>query len=573
MDKKDFLLYVEQYNPNMDTESIGLAFDFGKEVFQEQYRKSGEPYFIHCIETAKTLVKLRLDKATIIAGLLHDVVEDTPVKLEEIREKFGDEIAFLVDGLTKITDVQRKDITYQQAETFRKMLIAMAKDIRVILVKLADRLHNMRTLEYHSDKDKIRRIAQETLDIYVPIAYRLGMASIKTELEDLCLKFLKPEIYEDIVRKLNQTRNEQNATLEEMKSELNNLLKSFNIKYRLLSRVKHYSSIYRKMTKRGIPLEEMRDLLGTKIITSSIAECYQIIGIVHQHWHTIPDEFYDYIANPKSNNYQSIHTAIRYKNNYPVKLHIETEEMHIRAEAGIAAHWKYESSDFKDKALESYLIWLRRLLEWLPESENSEEFMSNLKLDLYPEEIYVFTPIGEIKQLPLDATPVDFAFAVHTEVGLHCEAAKVDGKKVPLDTTLQSGQTVEIISSKLKTPSTEWLRFVKTGKARSAIHRYQKESNSRLCRIIGEELLYREIRRQKIKIKNLEDELKNITQKLDYTNISDLFIAIGNGYLPLKAIIEHLPETKIGLSLLPLKENLLSLIRKSSKGLSLLSSS
>src|SRR5690606_33021385 len=462
------------YSSRLDVDLIAKAYRFAERVHAGQRRASGEEYIVHCVEVAKILADLHLDTVSIAAGLIHDTVEDTGTPLETLRAEFGDEIANIVDGVTKIGKVQFSTNTEQQVENYRKLLLSMAQDARVILIKLADRLHNMRTLEYLRE-DKRRRIALETREIYAPLAHRLGVATIKWELEDLCFKFLEPEAYKELARKIAEKRTEREELIERMRAPLERDLRAAGINCEVTGRPKHLWSIHRKMEKRQRPYDEIYDLMAVRVIVDTVTDCYHALGIIHNKWTPLQERFHDYIATPKSNLYRSLHTTIFGPGGRLYEIQIRTREMHRTAEYGIAAHWRYKEGGKGGSEVDETLTWFRQVLEWQQETREPEEFMEFLRIDLFQDEIFVFTPQGDVKQLPKGATAIDFAFAVHTEVGLHCSGARVNGRITPLSRELRNGDTVEILTDSKQRPSRDWLGFVKTARARNKIRQWIKQ--------------------------------------------------------------------------------------------------
>ncbi len=467
MGKDEFLDEIKKLNPKADIKLISEAYDLAKKMHANQLRKSGEPYFVHLTEVAYLVAQLKSDTQTIIAALLHDTLEDTRLRPSEIEKRFGREVLEIVEGVTKIQKIKFEK-EENVAENIRKVILATAKDFRVIIVKLADRLHNMRTLKY-LDKDRQKAIAKETLEIYVPIAYKLGMSRIKSEMQDLCLKYLNPEMYKYLKQKIGQKREEREKEIDEIVKHFDEELKQAGFKVLVYGRAKSFYSIYKKMLTKKKSFEEIHDLIAIRVITKSVDECYKILGYVHSKYKPVMNAFKDYIAVPKANGYQSLHTTILF-NKRPVEIQIRTEEMDHIAEDGIAAHWRYKGTD-RDKQFDRRINWLKHILNWLKESKNAEEFVENLKVDLFKGEIVVLTPKGDPIILTEGSTPVDFAYAVHTELGNHCSKAMVNGKLVSLDTELESGDLVEIVTSKKAKPSRNWLRFVKT---KSAAHKIRK---------------------------------------------------------------------------------------------------
>jgi len=531
---------IESYAERLDLELVTRAYEFSSVAHAGQKRRSGEDYVTHCVEVAAILGDLHLDSVTIASSLIHDVVEDTPATSDGVREAFGDEVATVVDGLTKLAKVQFRTSTEQQVENFRKLLLSMAQDARVILVKLADRLHNMRTLDYLSE-EKRRRIALETREIYAPLAHRLGVATIKWELEDLCFKFLEPEAYRDLAKKISEKRREREELVERMREPLHAELLEAGIDAEVTGRPKHLWSIYRKMVRRLKHYEEIYDLMAMRVIVETVTDCYHALGVIHNRWTPLTERFHDYIATPKSNMYRSLHTTIFGPGGRLYEIQIRTREMHRTAEYGIAAHWKYKEGRATDDVDET-LTWFRQVLEWQQETKEPEEFMEFLRIDLFQDEIFVFTPMGDVKQLPKGATPIDFAFAVHTEVGVHCVGARVNGRISPITRELQNGDTVEILTDTRQRPSRDWLAFVKTARARNKIRQWIKEEEFGSSVELGREFIEREIkkaRREKVS----DDRFAEAATRLGLPDADHLFAALGRGDLGPSAVIRELwPE-------------------------------
>ena len=473
---------VRKYHPSADITMIEKAYQIGKEAHKNQFRKSGEPYIIHPLWVAIILADLEMDKETIVAGMLHDVVEDTTMTLDEISAEFGEEVALLVDGVTKLGQLNySKDKLEAQAENLRKMFLAMAKDIRVIIVKLADRLHNMRTMEFMTPA-KQKEKSRETMDIYAPIAQRLGISKIKTELDDLSLKYYQPEVYNQLVHDLNARKTEREEFVQQIVAEVSKHMKNADIEAKVYGRVKHFFSIYKKMVNQNKTLDQVYDLFAVRIIVDSVKDCYAALGVIHEMYTPIPGRFKDYIAMPKANMYQSLHTTLIGPSGQPFEIQIRTEEMHKTAEYGIAAHWKYkETGGSNTKGLntqEEKLNWLRQILEWQRDMSDNREFLSLLKgdLDLFQEDVYCFTPNGDVKNLPNGSTPVDFAYAIHSAVGNKMVGARVNGKLVNIDYKIQNGDRIEILTSQnSKGPSRDWLNIVKSTQAKSKINSWFKK--------------------------------------------------------------------------------------------------
>jgi GTP pyrophosphokinase len=534
---------VSAYNKQADVELLRRAYEFGERAHSGQVRKSGEPYFAHPIEVANIIADLRLDVPSICAAFLHDTVEDTDVSVDDIERMFGREVAGIVDGVTKLSKLEFSNKEQRQAENFRKMIVAMAKDIRVLLVKLADRTHNMRTLE-HMAPHKQELIAQETIDIYAPLANRLGIQWMKVELEDLSFRYLNPESYRTIADKLAKTRAEREQFIEETLDILRRELVTFQLEGDVYGRPKHIYSIYKKMRDREIEFEQLHDLLAFRILVSTLPQCYAALGIVHNLWKPIPDRFKDYIAVPKANMYQSLHTAVVGHKGERIEVQIRTQEMHRVAENGIAAHWVYKEGRVAPQSGDQQkFAWLRQLMEWQTELTDATEFLETVKVDLFSDEVYVFTPRGMVVALPQDASPVDFAFAIHTAVGERCTGAKVNGRIVPLRHALKNGDTIEILTSPHQRPSKDWLKFVKTSRARAKIrHAVRMEERVR-ARELGLELLDKELRRYDLSYSKLtkKGHLSDDTLRaLRVQTSEELLLEIGYGKVEAEQAIEKL---------------------------------
>jgi GTP diphosphokinase / guanosine-3',5'-bis(diphosphate) 3'-diphosphatase len=535
---------LEAYAQRLDVPRILEAYRLAEEAHKGQKRASGEGFVTHAVEVATLLGQLKLDSASIIAGLIHDVVEDTQFTLTDVEERFGKEVASIVDGVTKIGKVQFRSQTERQAENYRKLLLSMAEDARVILIKLADRLHNMRTLEY-LPRGKQIRIARETREIYAPLAHRLGIAQVKWELEDLCFKFLEPEEYEELRRMVQQRRQERERQILEVQRPVEELLKEAGIPYEVTGRPKHLWSIYRKIENRGKPYEEIYDLMAMRVITDSVQNCYAALGLIHSKFTPIQDRFHDYIATPKSNMYRSLHTTVFGPGGRRYEIQIRTEEMHRTAEYGIAAHWRYKEGGGASDEVDEALSWFRQVLEWQQETSEPEEFMEFLKMDLFLGEIFVFTPKGEVKQLPVGATPIDFAYAVHTEVGSHCAGAKVNGRIAPLSRELRNGDTVEILTSPRKSPSRDWLAFVKTSRARQRIRQWIRQQEHDESVKLGREFLDREMKKLRVSLPD-DGILAETAEALDYPDFEHVHAALGRGDIGPSAVIKELfPEKEV----------------------------
>ena len=522
-------------------DKVRRAFAFATRLHEGKTRLSGEPYISHPVEVARILASLHLDADTVATGLLHDTLEDTSATVEELRAAFGDDVAEMVDGVSKLERMTYRTSEQRQAESFRKMLLAMARDIRVILVKLADRLHNMRTLS-HQAPDRQRRIAQETLDIYAPLANRLGISWVKCELEDLAFAALEPEAYRQIEREVARHAAERGVYIEEVKRRLEETLAKHGIQGSVQGRLKHLWSVHNKMLHQGIEFSQVHDLIAFRIIVPSVRDCYAMLGIIHSAWRPIPGRFKDYIAMPKANMYQSLHTTVMGPGGQRMEVQMRTEEMHRVAEEGIAAHWKYKEGGTGARGDESRFGWLRQMMEWQRELKDSREFMSSVKIDLFPEEVYVFTPGGDVKELPRDSTPVDFAYSVHSDLGHKCTGAKINGRLVPLKTPLKNGDIVEIVTSPHQTPSKDWLKFVKTSKARNRIRHWVKEQEHQKSAEIGRELLEKELRKYGVAFHRAMalEGMARVLGELSFRTTDDLVAAVGYGKVTTGQVIARL---------------------------------
>jgi GTP pyrophosphokinase len=540
---------ISQYTPQADLNLVKKAYRYSIKAHQSQNRYSGQPYIFHLLEVAKILADLELDMITITAGILHDVIEDTDTQLSTIKEEFGEEIAMLVNGVTKLSRISFKTQEEQQAENFRKMFLAMAEDVRVILIKLADRLNNMRTLQYIQPFRRLK-IARETLDIYVPIANRLGISKIQWELEDLSLLYLEPIQYKAVVNRISKNRLEREKYVESIKEIIKKELQKVKIEAEIHGRPKNIYSIYKKMKEREKDFFQIYDLIAIRIICNSVKDCYAILGLLHSIWKPMPGRFKDYIAMPKSNMYQSLHTTVVTFQGEPLEIQIRTWEMHKTAEYGIAAHWKYkEKIDLKkDKKLEERLSWLRQILEWQKDLKDPKEFMESLKIGLFQDEVFTFTPKGDVKILPSGSTPIDFAYIIHTDVGHSCVGAKVNKKIVPLDYKLKSGDIVEILTSKLnRNPSRDWLKLVKTSGAKNKIRLWFKKEMREENIQKGRDILEKEIEKYRIETSSeLTKKLKNASIELGFLELETMFENIGYGKLtPLQVLSKIIPQEKI----------------------------
>jgi GTP pyrophosphokinase len=537
---EDLVEKVRSYSPDADLELLRRAYVFSAFEHKGQVRHSGEPYMVHPLEVADFLADLKLDVVTIVAGLLHDVVEDTLTTIERITELFGAEVAHVVEGVTKISAISFSSSEERQAENFRKMLLAMVDDIRVILVKLADRLHNMRTL-HHLPEERRIKIAQETLDIYAPIANRLGMSKVKNELEELSFKYLEPRYYESLRSRVEARRRQIEGGIDELTQNLARKLAEAQVPVvEIDGRVKRLYSIAQKLKKQKIELEQVYDFVALRVVTKTVKDCYAALGIIHNTWSPVPGRIKDFIAMPRPNGYQSLHTSVISERGAPFEVQIRTEEMHRQAEEGIAAHWKYKEGRIGDQRDDRYFQWLRQLLEWQQEVRDPQEFIHNLKIDLYPEEVYIFTPRGEVKSLPRGATPVDFAYAIHTDIGHKCVGARVNGKMVPLRTRLKNGDIVEIVTAAGHGPSRDWLNFVATSRARQKIrHFVQAEEKARSIEL-GRRILEKEARRFNLNPKTLLEGEAFAKLAEEYGKADELLASIGYGKLAARTVLVKL---------------------------------
>lgn len=534
---------LQAQRPGESTAVLEEAFRFAAERHGSQTRQSGESYLAHPLEVAHILAALQLDTTSLVVALLHDTVEDTSTTVEEIRERFGQDVARCVDGVTKLSRVAYSTSEDRQAETFRKMLLAMVEDTRVILVKLADRLHNMRTLG-HLSPERQRRIATVTLEIYAPIALRLGMGKMRSELEDLALSYMEPQAYQEITQYIESRRESTESFLAEIRGEIESRLAAAGIPATVEGRVKRPYSIHRKLQRQKIQLDEVYDLLALRVITDTKANCYAALGVIHDGWRPIPDRIKDFVAMPRPNRYQSLHTSVITSAGQRFEVQLRTEEMHHMAEEGICAHWKYKEGKGGPDGDDGRISWLRQLVEWQRDLQDPGDFLSTLKIDLYPEEVYVFTPQGKLIVLPREATPIDFAYAIHTEVGHSCTGAKVDGRIVPLKYRLGNGDIVEIVNQKARRPNADWLSIVKTSRARHKIKQWLNADGRGRAEELGQKLLERELRRLKISPKQLKsNECDAILQSYGLARLADLYAAVGYGRYAVRQIAEKLAPT------------------------------
>ncbi len=524
---------VKKYNPDVDYQLIEKSFKLADKKHDGQFRKSGDPFIFHPLGVADIVTDMKLDTISIICSILHDIIEDTDVELSHVKKEFGKSAAIIIDGLTKINKISFKTVEEEQAENLRKMIIAMSEDIRIILIKLADRLHNMRTLDALSpERQKIK--AKETLDIFVPLAHRLGMSQLEGELEDLSFRYLYLKKFNEIVHMVEQKQKERETQINKTIDILNDKLRNFKIKAEITGRAKNFYSVYMKITKRGVIFDEIYDLTAVRVIVDDLKDCYGTLGIIHSLWKPIPGKFKDYIANPKFNLYQSLHTSVIGPGGKPIEIQIRTWSMHKTAEYGIAAHWKYKEGKIKDdKEFEERISWLREMLEWQKELSDPKDFMESLRLDLFHDEVFVFTPKGDVVRLPLGSTPIDFAYHIHTDVGHSCIGAMVNNRMVSLERPLRSGDIVEILTSKtIGKPSRDWLNIVKTVRAKSKIKQWFRRREREEDRTTGRDLLSKNLRKQGLSLQSVDQYiLLEISQKFGFENIDTLLAQIGAGKL------------------------------------------
>ncbi len=528
---------IREYRPKDDLSVLQKAFRFASQCHEGQTRDSGEPYMVHPVMVAHILADMRMDIVAMVTGLLHDVVEDTSVTFDQVRKEFGDEVARCVDGLTKLSKLDVFSAEDRQAESFRKMLLAMVEDIRVIMVKLADRMHNMRTLGY-LDPERRERIARETIEIYAPIAHRLGMGKIRGELEDLAFQHLEPEAYEEILRAIESRRHSNEEFLVEIRLTVESEMRREGIPARIDGRIKRPYSVFQKLRRQKITVDQVYDLMALRIITDSVKNCYAALGVIHNKWRPIPGRIKDFIAIPRPNLYQSLHTSVVGPHGQTFEVQIRTEEMHRISEEGIAAHWKYKEGRKGPAADDQRIAWLRHLVEWQRDVQDPTEFMSTLKVDLYPEEAYTFTPRGKVIVLPRDATPIDFAYAIHSDVGHTCVGAKVNGRIVPLRSSLRNGDIVEIMTQPGHEPSKDWLAFVKTSRARNKIKHVINTSERTKAIEIGQKYLEKEARRLGVQLgKVTKPDLEKVASEYGYSKMEDLYAALGYGKFSARQVL------------------------------------
>ena len=538
---QEILDKVSENNPEANIKLIQHAYVYAAKAHEGQTRLSGEPYLSHPLAVANTLAEMGFDEPTVAAGLLHDTVEDTRATIEDIDEYFGEDVADIVDGVTKISLIPFENKEEAQAENIRKMILAMSHDMRVIMVKLADRLHNMSTLDFQK-AHKQRRIAQETMDIYAPLANRLGLNVLKRRLEDLSFKYLRPDIYNQIDHWLDTHQVVEKHIIDKVVSRLEDLIRANNISGEVYGRIKHKYSIYKKMQSQSLTLDEMHDIMAFRVLVKDIKDCYAVLGLVHSLWRPVYGRFKDYISMPKANGYQSLHTTVIGPEGERIEIQIRTEDMHRQAEHGVAAHWLYkENGRVNSKDLEQF-SWLREIFERQGEETDSREFMHSLKMDLFKDEVYVYTPAGDVKELPEGATPLDFAFLIHTKVGQHCAGAKVNGRLMPLSTELKNGDIVEIVTDPARNPNRDWLKLVKTAKARSRIQRYLRTEERARAVTLGRDMLEKEGRKASLNVAKAlkEGHLALVAQEMNFESVDDLIAAVGYAHLTPRKILNRL---------------------------------
>jgi len=541
---------VRTYQPGADAELIARAYDYSLEAHRGQMRKSGDPYFSHPASVAGIITELKLDSSSVCAGLLHDVVEDTLATTTDIEREFGQEVAFLVDGVTKLSKINFSSKEDRQAENFRKMLVAMARDIRVLLVKLCDRLDNMRTLEFMK-ADAQERIARETMDIYAPLANRLGIARFKSELEDLSFKYLEPDAWNDLNQKVTTTKRERDKYIAEVCKTLASKMAEQGFAVDVTGRAKHIYSIFRKMQAQQCDFDQVYDVIAFRVLVESVADCYATLGVIHSQWTPVPGRFKDYVALPKPNMYQSLHTTVIGPGRERIEIQIRTHDMHRVAEQGIAAHWKYKENnsggiDPKDAAR---FGWLRQLMEFQKELKDPAEFLESVKVDLFQDEVYVFTPKGDVRVFPRGSTPIDFAYAIHSEVGEHCSGARVNGAIVPLRYKLRNGDVVEVMTNPAQHPSKDWLDFVVSSRARSRVRSHLRAEQRDKSLKLGRELLEKEMHQRGMSLSRLAknaDEMRKVTEKFSVMSADELFISVGYGKISARAVTDFLAPKEGG---------------------------
>ncbi|GJL85883.1 MAG: GTP pyrophosphokinase [Micavibrio sp.] len=529
IEQSDLVDQIKAYKPDLDSEAVGKAYDYAKKMHDGQTRASGEPYYTHPVEVASILAGMKMDIGTIITAILHDTLEDTDATYEDLKKIFGEEVADLVNGVSKLTRIESQTVEGKQAENFRKLLLAMSEDIRVLLVKLADRLHNMRTLDSFKDTEKRRRIALETLEIYAPLAERIGVHQMKEELEDLCFTYLNSEARESLANRLSFLRSEGTGIVDKIISELTKKFKDAGIDAEITGREKTRYSIWKKMQRKNVTFEQLSDVMAFRIVVDKVEECYNVLGLLHSHYPSVPGRFKDYISTPKPNGYRSIHTTVMGPEQQRIEIQIRTREMHYEADLGVAAHWAYKEGEMPSlKDVKKYR-WLRELLEILEQEQRPEDFWENTKLELFQEQVYVFSPKGDLIELPNGATPIDFAYAIHSDVGDKCVGAKINGRIAPLNTALSNGDQVDIITAKTQNPSPTWERFVVTGKARSHIRKFIRNQQRGEYVTLGKAMLQKIFRQEGYDF--TEKAVNNVLKKFKADESDDIYANIGSGLL------------------------------------------
>ncbi len=531
--KEDLVKQIQSYNSSADVDLVAKAYEYAKLMHEGQTRSSGEPYYTHPVEVAAILADMKMDSATIATAILHDTIEDTDATYNDLKTKFSEEIATLVDGVTKLGKLEHQSVEGKQAENFRKLVLAMSEDIRVLLVKLSDRLHNMRTLHYISKPEKQRRIARETLDIYAPLAERIGLHKVKEEIEDLAFSYMNPEARESITNRLSFLRKEGTEIVKTIITQLTGLLKEAGINAEVTGREKTRYSIWRKMQRKNVAFEQLSDIMAFRVVVDTAEQCYHVLGIIHSHYHTVPGRFKDYISTPKPNGYRSIHTTVIGPESQRIEIQIRTHEMHEQADLGVAAHWSYKSKGSSDKQSDikeaRQYRWLRELLDLVEQESKPEEFLENTKLELFQDHVYVFSPKGDLIELPNGATPVDFAYAIHSAVGDKCVGSKVNGRIAPLNTKLSNGDQVDVITAKNQTPSPTWERFVVTGKARSHIRRFIRQQQRHEYVTLGKAMLQKVFQQEGYEF--TEKAVAGVVNQFREESVEDIFSGIGSGNL------------------------------------------
>lgn len=547
----ELIAQIKEYNPTCDEAKIREVFDLAARLHKDQKRDSGEPYIIHPLAVASILASLNMDDTTIMAGLLHDVVEDTDMTLADIRKLYGDDMVVLLDGVTKLSKLEFRSKQERQVENLRKMFLAMSKDIRIIIIKLADRLHNMRTLSSHRSELRKKEIALETQEIFAPLAHRLGIYKVKWELEDLCLRYLEPDAYKDLVEQITMKRDEREAFLTKVSDTIAEHLQEANIECEISGRPKNFYSIYRKMQRQNKSLNEIYDIHAVRVLVNTVKDCYGALGVVHTLWKPMPGRFKDYIAMPKANMYQSLHTTVIGPDGRPVEVQIRTYEMHQVAEYGIAAHWKYKEGKGADNSNESRendqrLNWMRQMLDWQKDVSDAKEFVESVKGDFFGDSsVFVFTPAGDVIELPFGSTPIDFAYRVHTQVGHQCVGAKVDGRIVQLDTTLQNGNIVEILTTRGTGPSRDWLKIAQTNQAKNKIRQwFRKEGRDEFAVQKGRTMLEKEALKHNIDVAAMfkSDRMNDIVRRTNFVSVEDLYVALSEGAVTALGVVNKIKE-------------------------------